>query len=176
MAHAVIAITIDATAEQVFDVVHDYEIRTDWDTLLRSARMEGNRVPEQGAVAVCAARWYLGGLVFRTRYVTFNRPVVAAVTLVKPYFIFENWSASIRHREVAGLGANSAGDGASEVIYTLNLRCRPTRFARPLEVVAMKAFELETRRRLRALKRYIEADGKPSSGSWVTRTRRPRLT
>ena len=138
--------------------------------------MEGRRVPEQGAVAICAARWYLGGLVFRTRYVTFNRPVVAAVTLVKPYFIFENWSASIRHREVAGLGANSAGDGASEVIYTLNLRCRPTRFARPLEVVAMKAFELETRRRLRALKRYIEADGKPSSGSWVTRTRRPRLT
>ena len=175
MAHAVIAITIDATAEQVFDVVHDYEIRTDWDTLLRSARMEGNRVPEQGAGAVCAARWYLGGLVFRTRYVTFNRPVVAAVTLVKPYFIFENWSASIRHREVAARGTNSA-DGASEVIYTLNLRCRPTRFARPLEVVAMKAFELETRRRLRALKRYIEADGKPSSGSWVTRTRRPRLT
>ena len=138
--------------------------------------MEGNRGAEQGAVAVCVAVWYLGGLVLRTRYVTFNRPVVAAVTLVKPYFSFENWSASIRHREVAARGTNSADGAESEVVYTLNLRCRPTRFARPLEVVAMKAFELETRRRLRALKRYIEADGKPSSGSWVTRTRRPRLT
>ena len=176
MAHAVIAITIDATAEQVFDVVHDYEIRTDWDTLLRSARMEGNRVPEQGAVAVCAARWYLGGLVFRTRYVTFNRPVVAAVTLVKPYFIFENWSASIRHREVPGRGTDPADGAESEVVYTLNLRCRPTWFARPLEAVAMKAFELETRRRLRALKRYIEAAGEPSSGSRAARTRRPRLS
>lgn len=176
MAHAVIAITIDATAEQVFDVVHDYEIRTDWDTLLRSARMEGNRVPEQGAVAICAARWYLGGLVFRTRYVTLNRPVVAAVTLVKPYFIFENWSASIRHREVPGRGTDPADGAESEVVYTLNLQCRPTWFARPLEAVAMKAFELETRRRLRALKRYIEAAGEPSSGSRAARTRRPRLS
>ena len=65
MAHAVIAITIDATAEQVFDVVHDYEIRTDWDTLLRSARMEGRRVPERGrsqsvSRVGTSAAWYFG--------------------------------------------------------------------------------------------------------------------
>lgn len=159
MAHCVVSITINAPAEQVFDVVHDYDIRTSWDTLLRSAHMQDGQVPARGAVAICAARWYLGGLVFKTRYVTFNRPVVAAVTLVKPYFIFDNWSASIRHRDV------ESGDvPVSEVTYTLNLRCRPRWLARPFEAVSRRLFALETRRRLRALKRYVEALPSGSKG------------
>ena len=149
MAHSVSSITIDAPGEKVFGVVHDYAVRTSWDTLLRSARMEDGEDPGPGTVAVCGTHWYFGGLVFRTRYVTFNRPVVAAVTLVAPYFVFANWSASIRHR--------SLGDGSSsEVVYTLTLRCRPRWAARVLSQFAMKAFEIETRRRLRALKRYLE--------------------
>lgn len=151
MQRRVIAIAIAAPPQRVFDVVHDYGVRTQWDTMLRSARMAGDQAPGKDAVAACSARWYLGGLTFRTRYVTFNPPSLAAVTLVKPYFIFRNWSASIRHREVEG----SAG-AASEVVYTLNLQCRPGWLARPMEVVAGRLFAIETRRRLGALKRYVE--------------------
>lgn len=151
MAHTVVAITINAPAEQVFDVIHDYAIRTEWDTLLRSAEMRAGEQPQVGAVAICKARWLLGGLVFATRYVSFTRPVVAAVTLEEPYFVFENWSASIRHREVA-----DADGQASVVTYTLTLKCRPGWLARPLEAVANRLFAIETRRRLRALKRYVE--------------------
>lgn len=151
MQRRVVSITVDAPAQRVFDVVHDYSIRTAWDTLLRSAEMQSGRDPGKDEVAVCSAHWYLGGLTFRTRYVTFNPPDLAAVTLVKPYFIFRNWSASIRHRDVEG-----SGGAASEVVYTLNLQCRPTWLARPMEAVACRLFGLETQRRLVALKRYVE--------------------
>ncbi len=152
MVHSVVSIEVNAPTAEVFDVVHDYRIRTSWDTLLRSARMQADAAPAAGEVAICAAHWYLGGLVFRTRYVTFTRPTVAAVTLVKPYFVFGNWTASIRHHEI--------GDGnSSEVVYTLTLRCRPRWLGRALDPIVMKAFEIETRRRLRALKRYLESGG-----------------
>lgn len=151
MQRKVVAITVDAPAQRVFDVVHDYNVRTQWDTLLRSAAMAGGHDPAKDAVAVCSAHWYLGGLTFRTRYVTFNRPSLAAVTLVKPYFIFQKWSASIRHRDVEG-----SGGSASEVVYTLNLQCRPAWLAKPLEAVAGRLFALETQRRLVALKSYVE--------------------
>ena len=49
-----------------------------------------------GVEAVCAARWYLGSLSFRPRYVTFRRPTLAAVVLVGRPPLFEQWAASIR--------------------------------------------------------------------------------
>lgn len=151
MAHVVVATTIDAPVDVVFDVVHDYQIRTSWDTLLVSARMANDEAPGVGAIAICASHWYLGALTFQTRYVTFTRPTVAAVTLEKPYFIFSTWSASIRHRP-----HGDSPQSASDVTYTLTLRCRPRWLAWALEPIAATAFRIETRRRLGALKRYVE--------------------
>lgn len=147
--HVVVSLTIAAPAAEVFDTVHDYHVRLQWDTLLRGAYTVDDRSPGKGVVAICSAKWHLGGFVFATRYVTFRRPTLAAVTLTKPYFIFENWSASIRHSDVA--------EQRSEVVYTLSMRCRPALLARPLEAVAGALFRIETQRRLRALKRYLEA-------------------
>jgi hypothetical protein len=66
----------------VFDLVHDYDRRLSWDTLLRDARVEDGRAPGVGAVAACTGRWFVGGMCFRTRYVSFCRGAVAAVKLV----------------------------------------------------------------------------------------------
>ncbi len=154
-AHSVESIVVDRPSEEVFDVVHDYGIRCDWDTLLRRAEVIGEQAPGKGVVTVCTARWYLGGLAFKTRYVTFVRPKLAAVTLLKPYFVFENWSASIRHRDIPPQPDNDTA--RSELTYTLTLSCRPRWAARPLEAIAIAMFALETKRRLRALKRYVEA-------------------
>ncbi|MGV1037212.1 MAG: SRPBCC family protein [Candidatus Nanopelagicales bacterium] len=154
-AHFVESITIAKPAATVFDTVHNYPVRTQWDTLLRRAYTVGGARPARDVVTICVAHWYLGGLKFRTRYVTFNRPTLAAVTLVSPYFVFENWSASIRHRDHPIEGP---GEPSSELVYTLTFRCRPAALARPLEFVAMRLFRTETRRRLKALKQYLEVD------------------
>jgi hypothetical protein len=153
-AHAVVSITIAQSATTVFDAVQDYGIRLDWDTMLRRADIVDGQAVGKGVVAVCSARWYLGGFVFRTRYVSFSRPTLAAVTLVKPYFVFDMWSASIRHRDLPAAQSESA---RSEVTYTVSLRCRPRWLARPSEAVAIALFRRETKRRLVALKRYLES-------------------
>ena len=148
-AHAVVRQVVPTDVATTFDVVHDYGARLEWDTLLRSAETIGGAAPDVGVEAVCAARWFLGGLRFRTRYVTFRRPELAAVVLVGRAPLFAEWAASIRHRPLP--------DGQSEVVYTLTFRCRPAPLARLIELVALAAFRTETRRRLRALAVYLAA-------------------
>jgi hypothetical protein len=146
-AHAVVRQVVATDPATTFDVVHDYADRLSWDTLLRSAVTVGDADPDVGVEAVCAARWYLGGLSFRTRYVTFRRPTLAAVVLVGRPPLFEQWAASIRHVPLP--------DGGSEIVYTLTFRCRPAWAARLIEPIALAAFRLETRRRLRALASHL---------------------
>lgn len=148
-AHAVITTVINQPSEVVFDTIHNYDKRLEWDTLLRRAYVVGPHEPDTGVETVCVAKWHLGGFSFRTRYVSFRRPTLAAVVLVKPYFVFSKWAASIRHKELS--------PGTSEVVYTLTFNCRPHVLAGFLERCAGWMFEKETARRLSALKRYLEA-------------------
>jgi hypothetical protein len=146
-AHAVVRQVVPADAATTFDLVHDYARRLEWNTLLRSACTVDDARPDVGVESVCTAHRWLGGLSFRTRYVTFRRPELAAVVLVGRPPLFEDWAASIRHRPLDG--------GRSEVVYTLTFRCRPAVLARLVEPVALAAFRVETRRRLRALAGYL---------------------
>lgn len=168
-AHSVVSITIERPSSVVFDAVHDYHHRLAWDTLLRRAYTLGDEPPGKGVVSVCAAKWHLGGLSFATRYVSFSRPALAAVTLVQPYFVFDVWSASIRHKDVP---TDDGQDSSSELVYTMTLRCRPRWVARPMEAVAIRMFRRETARRLIALKKHLE--GRPVPTPVSSRTREPQ--
>lgn len=151
-------------ADVAFDVVHDYPNRLRWDTLLRAAYTIGGAAPERGVDAVCQARWTLGGLTFRTRYVTFRRPDLAAVTLTSRSPFFAAWAASMRHRDLEG--------GCSEVVYTLTFTGAPAPLSRVVEAVAVRAFRWETGRRLRALAAHLERSG-PGAAAQARRARRP---
>jgi len=146
-AHAVVRQVVPADVVTTFDLVHDYRRRLEWDTLLRRAYTVDDAQPGRGVEAVCSARWHLGGFSFRTRYVTFRRPELAAVVLVNSPPLFSSWAASIRHLPLPA--------GHSEVVYTLTFTCRPARLAKVVEPVARAAFRWETRRRLRALARHL---------------------
>ena len=148
MAHARVTAVLPASCERAFALLHDYDRRLEWDTLLRAARLEGGGRAEVDAVAVCTARWMLGGYSFRTRYVTYRPPTLAAVTLFAPTVLFARWSASARHRPLS--------DGTSELIYTMTFTCRPSWARRLVEPLALAAFRFETRRRLRALGAFLE--------------------
>ena len=156
-AHAVVRQEVPASAERTFDLVHDYRNRLSWDTLLRRACTVDDAAPAVGVEAVCSARWHLGGMSFRTRYVTFRRPQLAAVTLVRRPPLFATWAASIRHKPL--------GVDRSEVVYTLTFTCRPQVLAPVLERVALAAFRWETGRRLRALAAHLARTSGAPSGS-----------
>lgn len=145
--HIVVEQELPASCERVFDTVHDYRHRLEWDTLLRKACTVDDAAPAKGVVAVCTARWWLGGYAFRTRYVTFDRPRVAAIKLESRPPFFASWAASIRHEPL--------GDERSRATYTMTFTVKPRWLAFALEPVARFLFRQETRRRLRALAAHL---------------------
>jgi hypothetical protein len=147
MVHARVSEELPASCEAAFDLVHDYERRLEWDTLLSRAYVEGDGPAGEGKIAVCSGRWFIGGLTLRTVYVSFTRGEVAAVKMVDRAPFFDRWAASIRHEPLEG--------GRSRITYTYNFRARPRFLAWLLEPILAMVFRWETGRRLAALRRKL---------------------
>lgn len=141
--------TVTASAESVFNLIHNYNRRLEWDTLLKEAYLE----PEfkeacLGAISVCRGKNVLGGFALRTKYVSFDRSRIAAVKMLNRPPFFDSFAASIRHLKI--------DDTRSEIIYKVNFAARPA-WLRPVLHPLMRAiFAWETRKRLRALKAFFE--------------------
>lgn len=151
MPHGEASEIIPALSSAVFDLLHDYERRLEWDTLLRAAYLDdGHTAACKGATSVCVGRWSLGSIALKTVYVTFERPTVAAVRMVNRPPFFETWAASIRHADLPA--------GESRITYTFHFTTRPAWLRFVLDPVMSRVFAWETRRRLRALRDYF-ADG-----------------
>jgi hypothetical protein len=140
---------IPATATEVFDLLHDYRRRLEWDTLLQKAYLE-KEFPAacKGAISVCQGRASLGGFALRTEYVSFERGKVAAVKMLNQPPFFDTFAASIRHRDT--------GENQSEVVYKVNFTARPKFLRWILHPLMSAIFAWETRKRLAALKDLFE--------------------
>jgi hypothetical protein len=148
MAHGAVSEVIGAPSAEVFDLVHDYGRRLEWDTLLRAAYLDdGFTAAGPGATSVCVGRRSVGGFAFKTVYVSFDRPRVAAVKLVNRPRLFDKWAASIRHEDLE--------PGRSRITYTFQFTTRPAALRWLLEPVLLAAFRWETRKRLRALRAHF---------------------
>lgn len=152
MPHGVVREVIPAPAADVFRLIHDYDRRLEWDTLLQRAFMVDGRAPCVGAIAVCKGRPHLGGIELRTEYVSFDPPRVAAVRMVNRPPFFDTWAATIRHEPLS--------DSSSAVEYTYHFRARPGWLRFSLHPLMNAMFKWETRRRLRALCAIFERDGR----------------
>lgn len=87
---------------------------------------------------------------FRTRYVSFDRPHVAAIKLEgRPPFV-PTWAASIRHEPLA--------PRRSQATYTMTFTAKPSWAASVIEPVARLMFRRETRRRLAALAGALDGE------------------
>ena len=93
MAHGEVNEILPAPSEVVFDVLHDYGRRLEWDTLLRAAYLEGDhKAAGKGVTSVCVGRRSLGGIALRTVYVSFQRPTLAAVKMINRPAFFQTWA------------------------------------------------------------------------------------
>ena len=147
------AIDIRAPAEAVFDLIHDYARRLDWDPFLQDARLlDGATAAGLGVKSLCTARSAFAGLAMETVYVSFDRPKVAAVKMTKGPTVLETFAASLRQEEIE--------PGVTRVTYAFNFATKP-RWLRPIaDPIAAALFAREVRGRLAALKRHLE---RPSS-------------
>jgi hypothetical protein len=149
MPHSEISELIPAPSSAVFDLLHDYTRRLEWDTLLRAAYLEdGATVAAKGVTTVCVGRKSLGSITLKTIYVTFERPTLAAVTMVNTPAIFESWAASIRHEDISVR--------ESRLTYKFHFTTRPRLLRFVLDPFMERVFVWETRKRLQALKAFFE--------------------
>lgn len=146
--HGSVIDVIPAPSAKVFALLHDYERRLQWDTLLQSARLcDGWAEAGLHAKSICTGHWYLGGIAIETEYVSFNPPDVAAVKMVNRPPLFESFAATIRHRDNR--------DGSSAIEYKYNFTSRPTWLRWLLHPIVGLVFRWETKKRLRALRRFF---------------------
>lgn len=148
MAHGEVSQLIPASSEAVFDLLHDYGRRLEWDTLLQAAYLEDGRVAAaKGVRSTCVGRWSLGGIALTTVYVTFERPWVAAVKMVNAPPFFQSWAASIRHTDLA--------ENQSRLTYKFHFTTRPRFLSFALDPLLQRIFMWETGKRLQALQNFF---------------------
>jgi hypothetical protein len=143
------SIEISAEPHTVFDLIHDYSRRLEWDPFLREARLlEGANAAAVGVKSVCTARWASGGMAMETVYVSFDRPGVAAVKMTRGTGPLAEFAASLRQEAV--------GPGRTRVTYRFKLAARPRWLRFLLDPFLDAIFAREVRSRLSALKRFLE--------------------
>lgn len=149
MPSGLVVIDIHAASGDVFDLVHDYSRRLEWDPFLREARLlDGAEVSGIGVSSRCVARRSVGGFAMDTVYVTFTRPTVAAVSMTRGPWFLRAFGASIRHDTIS--------DGSVRVTYRYTFKACPRFLAFLIEPVVQLIFRRETSRRLSALKHFVE--------------------
>lgn len=150
------SIDVSASCDVVFDVLHDYEIRLRWDTMLSDARLVGSATQAaKGVRSLCVGTWRSAYLPMETEYITFLPGKVAAVRLTNHPPLFDRFAAAIHHTALA--------TGGSRVTYTYSFRARPRRLAKFIEPVIARMLAREVRARLIALREFVDpasaADG-----------------
>lgn len=145
------SILIDASPELVFDLIHDYKRRLEWDPFLKEATLLDRDSAALGATCRCVSKNSFGGMAMDAVYVSFDRPHVAAVKMVRGPAILESFAATLRQDPVGH---------QTRVTYRYNFETRP-RFLRPiLNLGCSIFFASEVRNRLKRLKRFLESANK----------------
>ena len=142
------SIEIAAEPESIFDLIHDYGRRLEWDPFLKEARLLDKEAACLGATCRCVARNTLGGLAMEAVYVSFDRPNVAAVKMVKGPAILDSFAATLRQERVA--------DNRTRVTYRYNFETSPAWLRPVMNPLCSLVFASEVRNRLRYLKRFLE--------------------
>src|SRR5574341_1027609 len=140
MAHGKVSEVISAPSQVVFDLIHDYTRRLEWDTLLQAAYLvDGQAVTGKGVTAVCVGRRSLGSIALKTVYVSFEPPKLAAVKMVNAPAFFQSWAASIHHEDIS--------DQVSRITYQFHFTTKPTFLQFILDPVMQRVFVWETKKR-----------------------------
>jgi hypothetical protein len=143
------SIEIDAPCAAVFELIHDYERRLQWDSMLSEARLlAGATSADVGVRSLCVGTWRSAFLALETEYVRFEPGRIAAVRLTNRPPFFGHFAATIKH--------DSIGDARSRTTYIYSFRARPAFLAPLLEPLMRIMLGREVRRRLHALRHFIE--------------------
>ena len=150
MPRASVSVEVGASCTAVFNLIHDYGRRLEWDTLLSQAVLLDDAAEAGvGVRSLCVGTWRGLFLPLETEYISFEPGRVAAVSLTNRPPFFDQFAATIRHEPL--------GENRSRVTYIYFFRARPRLLAPLLEPLMNWLLRRETQKRLAALKRYFSA-------------------
>lgn len=150
MTHRRFEFDMPAPSDVVFDAFHYHVWRARWDSLVGNARVVGGApCPFVGAETENTGGGLLRALSMRTRFVTFDRPHVAAAAMVGRSFPFSRWAASMRHRDTV--------PGHSVLVYVYTIEAGPRVLRWLLEPVVAWVFARQTQRRFRRMRAFLAA-------------------
>jgi hypothetical protein len=148
MVHERLEFEMPATCAVVFDVFHYHHWRARWDSLVEKTHVSGGApCPFVGAVTENVGRGFLRSLSMRTRFVTYDRPRIAAATMIGYSFPFTKWAASMQHRPV--------DKQRSLLIYTYTLETGPVILRWCIEPIVKLIFGWQTRRRFSRMRNFL---------------------
>lgn len=141
------SVEVNAPREAVFDLIHDYDCRLSWDTMLSEARLlDGAATAGIGVRSLCVGTWRSAFLPMETEYIQFVRGRVAAVKLTNHPPFFRKFAATIKHEPTR--------PGWSRVTYIYSFHARP----RWLEPIMDAMIFREVRTRLRSLREFLSKE------------------
>ena len=153
-----LSIEIAAPCEVVFDLVHDYDRRLEWDSMLSQALLLGGATAAAvGVRSRCVGTWKSGFLPMETEYVTYERGRVAAVRMTNRPAFFDRFAATIKHEPL--------GEARSRLTYIYSFGAKPRLLAPLLEPVMQRMLAREVRDRLRSLQQALELGTMPTPGT-----------
>lgn len=150
MPRGTVSVEVAASCTAVFNLIHDYGRRLEWDTLLSKAcLLDGATEAGLGVRSLCVGTWRGLFLPLETEYIRFEPGQVAAVSLTNRLPFFAHFAATIRHEPLSKT--------YSRVTYIYFFRARSRLLAPLLEPVMHRLFKRETQKRLNALRDYVAA-------------------
>lgn len=144
------SIDINASQQAVFDLTQDYERRVAWDPyLIEATLLHGATEAGVGVESRCKNK---SGQVMVSRYIVFNRPVVAAVTMREGPWMLKRFSGAWNVKSLP-----SHSNQRVRLVFTYNFVLRGQWLGRLLTPIASYLFSLDMEKRLIAIKHYVEA-------------------
>lgn len=148
MAHRRLEFSMPASQAVVFDAFHYHQWRSRWDSLVSDTRVQGGApCPFVGAVTENTGGGLLRGLSMRTQFVSYDRPRLAAASMVGRSFPFRRWAASMQHRTV--------GPQQSLLVYTYTFEVGPSVLRWLMAPVVEWIFHRQTNRRFARLRDFL---------------------
>jgi hypothetical protein len=137
-----------ASVEVVFDTFHYHQWRARWDSLVSDTHVtSGAPCPYVGAISENTGGGLLRNLSMRTQFVTFDRPRIAAATMLGRSFPFRKWAATMQHSRI--------DDRRSTLIYTYTFHVGPRWLDWLLEPIVQFVFDRQTRRRFARMQQFL---------------------
>jgi hypothetical protein len=148
MPHERFEFVMPAAPDVVFDAFHYHRWRARWDSLVEATHVIGDaECPFVGAITDNAGGGVLRGLSMKTRFISFDRPRVAAASMLGESFPFSRWAASMRHKPI--------DNRSSVMVYVYSFEVKPRWLRWIVEPVTKWVFDWQTRRRFERMRSFL---------------------